>query len=330
MKSLPHTMRAARLTTEGPSPRLEILTRTVPYPGPGQVLIKVAAAPVHPADLALMAGTWGVRRPLPTTPGFEGAGEVVSHGGGLIARWLQGRRVAFLSPPDGDGAWAEYVVADATSVLPLWPGILDADAATLLLNPLTALVLLDAARQRRSRGVLITGGAGALGRMLTRAARRDGLAAVIVVRDAEQAASVTDATEVIALNDPELPARLRRAVRQYRVTVAYDALGGPITGELLAALPDAGEVWLHGALSDAPIQLAAGDLVFHRKAVRGFWLPDHLGSGGLIPMLPRLRRLASHELTTRVAEHTALSALPATLARAAATPLPGKILVVPG
>jgi NADPH2:quinone reductase len=322
-------MNAARLTQDGPTARVELRTVAVPFPGPGQVLIRVSASPIHPADLALLRGTWGVRRPLPTTPGFEGAGEVVSNGGGILARWLQGRRVAFLSPSDADGAWAEYVVADATSCLPLWPGILDADAATLILNPLTALTLLDAAKARRSRGVLVTAGAGALGRMLVRVARRDGLAAVAVVRDAAQLAMVPEATEVYALDDPDLDALLRRAVRTYRVTVAYDAIGGSLTGRLLAALPDGGEVWLHGGLRPEPATFDVGDLVFHRKSLHGFWLPDHLGTAGLLQALPRLRRLAQRELHTQILEHVRLADVPDAIARAAGSASRGKILIVP-
>ena len=140
---------------------------------------------------------------------------------------------------------------------------------------------------------------------------------------------VPEATEVYALDDPDLDALLRRAVRTYRVTVAYDAIGGSLTGRLLAALPDGGEVWLHGGLRPEPATFDVGDLVFHRKSLHGFWLPDHLGTAGLLQALPRLRRLAQRELHTQIIEHVRLADVPEALHRAATSASRGKILIVP-
>src|SRR6476646_100492 len=84
----------------------------------GQVLVKIHAAPVNPADLMYLEGRYGIDRPLPATPGFEGAGVVVASGGGLFGRWLVGKRVA-CGGHDCSGTWAEYCGAKAQACLPL-------------------------------------------------------------------------------------------------------------------------------------------------------------------------------------------------------------------
>jgi NADPH:quinone reductase-like Zn-dependent oxidoreductase len=55
-----------------------VVSKQVPRPGPGQVLVRMEAAPCNPSDLLFLQGLYGVKKPLPTVPGWEGAGTVVS------------------------------------------------------------------------------------------------------------------------------------------------------------------------------------------------------------------------------------------------------------
>src|SRR5687768_6596982 len=95
MAALPETMRAVQLLAYDGRPESLAATRIpVPRPGPGQVLVRVAASPINPSDVAFIRGLYGFKKPLPTIPGFEGSGTVVESGGGVMGRWLKGRRVA--------------------------------------------------------------------------------------------------------------------------------------------------------------------------------------------------------------------------------------------
>jgi NADPH:quinone reductase-like Zn-dependent oxidoreductase len=53
--------------------KLHLARLPIPRPGPGQVLVRMFAAPCNPADLLYLEGRYGIDRPLPATPGFEGA-----------------------------------------------------------------------------------------------------------------------------------------------------------------------------------------------------------------------------------------------------------------
>lgn len=62
----------------------------MPTPKQGQVLIKVLAAAMNPADNAFLQGKYSSKRTLPNSPGLEGAGVVVATGGGMLAWRLKG------------------------------------------------------------------------------------------------------------------------------------------------------------------------------------------------------------------------------------------------
>lgn len=89
----------------------------IPQPGPGQVLIRMAAAPINPSDLGFVKGSYGFQKGFPIVPGFEGSGTVVAAGSGLLPRLLVGKRVACSAALGG--TWAEYLVASASSCFPL-------------------------------------------------------------------------------------------------------------------------------------------------------------------------------------------------------------------
>jgi NADPH:quinone reductase-like Zn-dependent oxidoreductase len=139
----------------------------VPMPGRGQVLVRIEAAPCNPSDLMLLLGKYGQLKTLSSVPGWEGAGTVVASGGGLLAGWLRGKRVACAVQADRHGTWAEYMVAQAMQCIPLKKDIRFEQGACLIINPLTAMGLLDTARRGGHAAAVHTAGASQLGRMQT-------------------------------------------------------------------------------------------------------------------------------------------------------------------
>jgi NADPH2:quinone reductase len=125
-------------------------------PKAGEVLIKVMAVPINPSDVFAMKGyyskneVWGITYPF--TAGFEGSGLVIANGGGMLAKAVQGKRVAFLRKVEnsvnfvGNGAFAQYITTDGASCVPLQDSI-DYDVGSMsFVNPLTSLGLLDTAK----------------------------------------------------------------------------------------------------------------------------------------------------------------------------------------
>jgi NADPH:quinone reductase-like Zn-dependent oxidoreductase len=140
-----------------------------PRPGPGQVLVTVAAASLNPVDLKIRSGALKRFFPLtlPAIPGRDGAGVVAALGPGVSAP-LVGTAVCFLT----NGCHAERLVLAADKAVPLPPGADLTVAAALPLAGLSAWACLDGltAGQR----VLIHGGAGGVGSLAVQLARQRG------------------------------------------------------------------------------------------------------------------------------------------------------------
>ncbi len=282
MPQLPQTMRAAVLHSyDGPG-ALSIEDRPLPRPAVGEVLIRMHAAPINPSDQLFLLGRYGVRKPLPVIPGFEGSGTVVAAGGG-IERALVGRRVA-CAAQHGDGTWAEYLAVPATTVIPLLPHVsLDA-GATLLVNPMTAYALVELARRGGHRAMVQTAAASALGRMIVRLAAREGITLINIVRRAEQAQLLRrmGAAHVLDSGDVTFDTQLAQLCERHGATLAIDAVAGELSGRVLRALPHSGRLTIYGALSGEPAQIDPSEPLFNAKTIDGFWLSTWFAKRGLL------------------------------------------------
>ena len=115
--SLPATMKVVATTAPGGPEALQPAERPVPAPGPGEVLVKVAAAGVNGPDLWQRKGLYPAPAGATDLLGLEISGEVVALGSGA-ARWKIGDKVAALT---NGGGYAEYCAVDARHCLPI-PG----------------------------------------------------------------------------------------------------------------------------------------------------------------------------------------------------------------
>lgn len=286
MPETPETMRALMLTGED---ALEVQEVPVPRPKAGQILVRMAASPVNPSDLMTVKGRYGTKAEYPFVPGLEGSGTVVASGAGLMARWMMGRRVALASGTGG--MWAEYAVVAAARAIPLPAGVSLGSGAMSAVNPLTAISLLSLAQKGGHRAVVSTGAGGQLGRMIRKRAEAKGVTVINTVRRAEQVAALEaeGARHVLNSSDARFDADLAQLCRDLRCRMAFDAVGGDLTGRLVEALAPRSEVLVYGALAQAAIQLHPGTMIFKEATVQGFWLSKYLPRKSLPQMLWQAR-----------------------------------------
>jgi NADPH2:quinone reductase len=304
MATIPNTMRALQLREFAGVDYLELVEKDVPRPGPNEVLVKMAVAPVNPSDLMYIRGLYGFKAPLPSAVGFEGSGRVVAAGSGLMAQFMRGRRVACAVSGSG-GTWAEYAVTSAQLCVPLLKAVTDEQGATLIVNPITAWALLTMARQGGHKTVVQTGAAGALGRMIERMGRKAGIAVINVVRRPEQVELLQSvgAKHVIDSSRPAWLKELRGLCRELNAKLAFDAVAGEMTGLVAGALERGGRIVVYGALSEQGCLLNPGDFVFGDKRVEGFWLPLWMrrqSLPGLLLAAYRVQKALVGELETEV------------------------------
>ena len=335
MKTTPETMRALELRSyEGGEGSLALVERPVPRPGRGEVLVRVAASPVNPSDLMFLRGMY-VRKRLPVVPGFEGSGEVVASGGGFLASYLKGRRVACAAPLDGDGTWAEFMVAPASQCIPLRKETDTEQAAAMIVNPFTAWALMGIAQRRQARAVVQTAAAGALGRMIVRLAASRGVGLINVVRRREQVELLRGegALHVLDSSEENFDERLRELCASLRATVLFDAVAGEMTGRVLRAMPRKSKAVVYGALSQEAAAVDPRSLIFEGKSVEGFWLSDWLRSQSIFAKLAasgRVQKLLAGELKTEVRARLPLERAAEGLGQYVHDMTGGKVLFVPG
>ena len=273
---------------------LSICERPLPKLHRGQVLVRMAAAPCNPSDLLLLQGKYGTLKALPTVPGWEGAGTVVASGGGLLARWLQGKRVACALQKDRGGTWAEYFVADASDCVPLKSQISFEQGAGLIINPLTATGLLSMAREGGHHAAVHTAAASQLGRLLlSMAAEIDFPVIHVVRRDTHvELLKSRGAIHVLNSSDEGFAENLKTLCEQIHATTAFEAIAGEMTGTILNAMPADSTIYVYGALSEeACANIDPVELIFHHKTVTGFYLGAWLQRQGVLRILRTAGRI---------------------------------------
>jgi len=306
--------------------------KPVPAPGKGQVLVRVVASPINPSDLMFLAGRYGVTKRLPTVPGFEASAVVVGAGPGLLGRMLLGRRVACASQ-SGDGVWAQYAVVPAAQCLPLSSSVDDEQGATMLVNPFTAWALIETAHERNSRTIVATAAGSALGQMIWRLGKRQGVDVIGVVRRPEQSEELRLAgMRVYCTADPDMDKQLAKICRQEKITLAVDAVAGETATRVAQALAPGGAVIVYGALSLRNPTLSPSDLIFAGKSLEGFWLTKWFQKRGLAAILfdaPRVQRLIGAELHTKIQGRYSLDRIAEALADYTSNMSEGKVLITP-
>jgi len=332
--ALPTHMKAVVLKDYDGTPQsLKVADLPVPRLSSGQVLIKLAATSIGPADLMFLKGQYGITKPLPVVPGFEGSGTVIASGGGLMGRGLVGRRVACLGTEDGHGTWAEYMVTTTDVCIPLLKHISFEQGAYLAINPITALALVEIARTGGHLAFVQTAAASTLGLMIARLAKRLQLTGIQIVRSPEQVQKLKSlgCEHVFDSHDASFQKRLAEACDQLKATIAFDAVGGELTRRLALAMPRESRIVVFGALADEPFQIDSKDFFFRDKKLEGFWLSRWIKRKGFLQRLLlayQIQKLLSNELQTHVQARFPLEDILSAIDLYEKQPTEGKVLLV--
>lgn len=268
--------------------RMEVVEVDVPTPQSGEVLVKVTAAPVNPSDF----GSFKTAKVGPDAPliGKEGSGVVVASGGGMRANGLIGCNVG-IGCKSG-GTWQEYVCVSALEgVFPL-PEMPVEDAASFFVNPYTAVGIARTAREHSSPGFVHTAAASQLGQMLVKLCKQEQMTLINVVRRQEQADELRGlgAEHVVVSSKDGWKDELAKLVEEHKITVAFDAIAGDSTRDIMEAMPKGSRTFVYGGLSEKPCAVSHIDLIYHEKIVEGWFLTRWLGGlgGGPVGMLMRI------------------------------------------
>lgn len=229
-----------------------------PTPGPGQLLVKVAATGVNFIETYQRGGMYKVAYPF--TPGSEAAGTVEEVGEGVDG-FAVGSRVA---TAEGQKCYAEYTVLDADKALPVPDGVDLHTAAALPLQGMTAHYLINSSfRVEPGHTVLVHAGAGGVGLLITQLLKIRGARVITTVSTAEKEdlSRAAGADEVLRYEG--FADAVRKLTNGAGVDVVYDGVGKETFDSSLASLRTRGFLVLFGAASGAvppvdPQRLNAG------------------------------------------------------------------------
>jgi NADPH:quinone reductase len=260
---------------------LELARIDPPTPGPGELLVEVAAAGVNYIDTYHRTGAYP--KDLPFTPGNEGAGTVRAVGAD-VTDFAVGDHVAWAESP---GSYAQQAVVAAGKAFRVPDGIEDEVAAAAMLQGLTAHYLVTSTYPvEPGDTVLVHAAAGGVGLLLVQAAKSRGAKVIGTVStvDKERLARDAGADEVVRYTETDFAREVERITGGVGVAAVYDGVGKDTFDRSLACLARRGMLVLYGASSGRvppvdPQRLHAGGSLFLTRPTLGHYLatPEEFG-----------------------------------------------------
>lgn len=273
-------MRAVVVTKHGGPEVLEVQDLPAPEPGPGQLLIDVAASGINFKDVYEREGAYP--RETPFVLGDEPAGRVVALGAGVDG-FAPGDAV---TSPKAPGAHASLALVDAAQAIRVPEGV-DLDvAAAVMLQGITAHYLLNSTYPLSAgESALVHAAAGGVGQLLVQLAKAKGARVVATVGSEAKAeiAKSLGADEVVRYDQVDGTEALTAAVRDANggaaFDVAYDGVGKATFDASLGALRRRGTMVLYGASSGAvppvdPQRLNSGGSLYLTRPTLAHYIAD--------------------------------------------------------
>jgi NADPH2:quinone reductase len=198
-----------------------------PEPGPGQIFVRVLAAPANFPDVLMCRGTYQVRPPLPFTPGVELCGEVVAVGPDVTG-FAGGERVIGAAALPA-GSFAEVAIMDAAAAYPAPESLDDAEAAAFYISYQTGWFGLHRrAHLQPGETLLVHAAAGGVGSAAVQLGKAAGARVIGVVGGERKAAAARalGADVVIDRHDQDFVPVVKEVTGGRGADVIYDPVGG--------------------------------------------------------------------------------------------------------
>src|ERR1700733_2747312 len=225
MEKLPAQMTVIGISKPGGPEVLLPETRAVPAPGPGEILIKVAAAGVNRPDVAQRSGAYPPPPGASDLPGLEVAGTVVAVGPGA-ARHKLGDKVMSLV---AGGGYAQYCIAQDAQAIPVPPALSMPEAGAI---PETLMTVwhnvFERGALKAGETLLVHGGSSGIGTMAIQLAKAFGSRVIVTVgsQDKADACLRLGADRAINYKTQDFVAEGRKATSDAGANVILDMVGG--------------------------------------------------------------------------------------------------------
>jgi NADPH:quinone reductase len=268
MTDIPAMMTAIDPATPGGPEVLVPVDRPVPVPGPGEVLIRVAAAGVNRPDVLQRKGSYPPPPGAPTIMGLEVAGTVVVLGDHVDGLSL-GQPVCALVP---GGGYADYVVATAGVCLPVPPTLTMVEAAAMPETLFTVWTnLFERAYAVEGDIVLVHGGTSGIGTMAITLGKLFGLTVIVTCGSDEKCARAIaiGADHAINYKTADFVAEVQRMTGGAGVNAVLDMVGGDYVPRNLQCLAEDGRHVSIAVLNGPKTELFIPMIMMRRLTLTG-------------------------------------------------------------
>ncbi|HLS68913.1 MAG TPA: NAD(P)H-quinone oxidoreductase [Kiloniellales bacterium] len=272
MSTLPETMQAIEIIEAGGPESLQPCERPLPAPGPGEVLIRVAAAGVNRPDVFQRQGNYAPPPGASDIPGLEVAGEVVALGEG-VESWERGNHVCALV---SGGGYAEYCVAPAAQCLPIPRGLTLLQAAALPETYFTVWSnVFDRGGLREGEVLLVHGGSSGIGTTAIQLAREFGARVFATAGSVEKcrACEALGAEQAINYREEDFVEVVRRATAEdpegKGADLILDMVGGDYIPRDVRLLRPDGRLVLIAFLGGTRAELDFQQIMVKRLTITG-------------------------------------------------------------
>lgn len=241
MTTVPAAMTAIAIAGKGGPEVLRTETIAVPQPGPGQLLVKVAAAGVNRPDVMQRLGLYPAPKGHSQIPGLEIAGTVVASGEGTH-RFMTGHTVMALV---NGGGYAQYCVADETACLPIPAGLDMVEAAAIPEGFFTVWHnVFERGGLKEGEWFLMHGGTSGIGVVAIQLARAFGAKVITTVGSADKCAACLKlgATRAVDYTSEDFVEVVKAETEGRGVNVILDIVGGDYVERNIRSLAEDGRL----------------------------------------------------------------------------------------
>lgn len=290
--------------TGNPAEVLEVIERPLPPLEGHDVRVRLRYAPVNPADLNFIEGTYGRPAHPPAIPGHEAFGYVEEVGPNVVSL-KEGDAVI---PLLGAGCWTQHLTAEEQFFARLPQEIDPIQASMLRVNPVTAWHLLkNFVPLAEGEWFAQNAANSAVGRAVIQIARHLGIKTLNFVRRPELIAELEAlGADAVFLDSEEGLAQAKIHMRGKAVPLAGNAVSGDSAIRLMEVLSPEGMLVTYGAMSRRSLKVPNKHLIFRQLQLRGLWITgwfEKASTAELFAVLdPLAKMMVHHELVTAVDE----------------------------
>jgi NADPH:quinone reductase len=265
--------KVVRIHEHGGPEVLRIEDIDVGQPRTGEIRVRIEAIGLNRSEAAFRAGHYPVNPTLPTLIGYEAAGTVEAVGD-AVREFAVGQRVCVLPTFRlGEyGVYAERAIVPARSVLAAPPDLSPVEAASIWMQYLTALAIIEVAHATVGDHVIIRAASSSVGLAAIQLANWTGAVPIAATRRSTKSRALLEqgAKHVIATEEADFVAEVMRITNGQGARIVFDPVGGPYVDTLAQAMAQDGVLFIYGGLSGQPTMHPHWPAALKNLSIRGW------------------------------------------------------------